>query len=89
MIGKPFEELRDQTAHMSAALIGISPLIAHPAWWTAALAGFALGMSREIGEERPPTTFEKLGRIFSNQKLDLTIWTLGGIAAWFIAGAIA
>ena len=87
MIGKPLEELRDQSAHLISASISLSPLIAHPAWWTAALAGFALGMSREIGEERPPTTFGKIGNIFSNQKLDLTMWTLGGAAAWLIFGA--
>lgn len=86
MIGKPLDELRDQSAHAAAAILSLSLLIAHPAWWSAALAGFSLGLSREIGEERPPLTFAKLGNIFANQKLDLTIWTLGGAAAWLIFG---
>ena len=87
MIGKPIEELRDQSAHAAAAIISLAPLIAHPSWWTAGIAGFALGLSREIGEERPPLNTVKLGRIFAIQKFDLTFWTLGGIACWFIFGA--
>jgi len=87
MIGEPLEELRDQTAHFGAAMIGLAPLIMGPSVWTAALAGFALGLSREIGEERHPFTIEKLGRIFTTQQLDLTVWTLGGATAWLVFGA--
>lgn len=82
----PPAEVRDQFAHFTAAVISVSPVLVHPSWWTAALTGFALGLSREIGEERPPLTTLKLGRIFAVQKLDLTFWTLGGVAAWFIFG---
>jgi hypothetical protein len=86
MIGKPLDELRDQSAHITGAICAIGPLAAYPSIWTAALAGFALGMSREIGEERPPTTIEKLRRIFAVQKLDLFFWTIGGASAWLIFG---
>ena len=87
MIGKPLDELRDQSAHMTSAIVALTPLLLYPAWWSAAFAGFMLGMSREIGEERPPLTLAKLGRVFANQKFDLTFWTLGGLTAWLIFGA--
>ena len=89
MIGTRKVELRDQTAHFIAALLIVALLVSHPAWWSAALTGFALGVSREIGEERPPLTMRKLLRIAAIQKFDLTFWTLGGLAAWFIFGGAA
>lgn len=87
MIGKPLEELRDQSAHFVSAMAGIAPLLAEPAWWSAAFAGLMLGLSREIGEQRPPLTLAKLMSVFANQKFDLTFWTLGGASAWLIFGA--
>ena len=87
MLGKPLDELRDQAAHFTSAAISVTPLLVYPAWWSAAIAGFALGMSREIGEQRPPLTFDKLRAVFASQKFDLTFWTLGGGAAWLAFGA--
>lgn len=84
MIGRPLEELRDQSAHMISAIVAVSPVVMHPAWWTAAIVGLALGLSREIGEQRPPLTFTKLRSIIANQKFDLVFWTIGGGLAWIV-----
>jgi hypothetical protein len=81
------DEVRDQVAHLTVAVLVVGPLVVAPSVFTAALTGFMLGLNREVGEERPPLSFMKLGRIFATQKFDLTFWTLGGAAAWFIFGA--
>lgn len=86
MIGKPLDELRDQTAHLVMGIVALAPLIAHPAWFTAAFAGFSMGLSRELGEMRPPLTMAKIRTVFSNQKFDLMFWTISGITAFLVFG---
>lgn len=73
------KELRDQSAHFFAALIAIAPVVVWPNPLTGALAGFALGMVREITEEGE-VSFEAARRALGS-RLDLTFWTLGGFFA--------
>jgi len=71
------KELRDQTAHAAAAFLILLPPVLYPHWATLALAGFCIGMVREITEEGTPVTLSKIRKALDS-KLDLTFWTLGG-----------
>lgn len=75
------KELRDQSAHAVAALVALLPAAIFPHVLTFALAGFALGMVREVTEEGVVT----LGAAKRASKLDLAFWTLGGAVAGLLA----
>jgi hypothetical protein len=47
-------------------------------------AGFCMGYLREVSELQAPATIPKLKLAFSNQKLDLTFWTIGGVLSYFV-----
>jgi hypothetical protein len=69
-------EVRDQAAHATAAAIIIAPLLLHPAWWTAALAGMGCGLVREITEP---------GRVTAPGSLrDIAFWTAGATACFLL-----
>ncbi len=77
------KELRDQAAHIAAALVILIPFALAPSILTGALAGFGVGLVRELTEEG------EIGlaalRSALGSRLDLSFWALGGA----IAGAIA
>ncbi len=74
------KELIDQSAHFAAAFIilGMINVIPHPI--TYALAGFSIGLIREITEEGNPATLPKVRKALRSYS-DLTFWTLGGLVA--------
>ncbi len=75
------KELRDQSAHVAAAFLIL--VLTGPGIIGGALAGFAIGLVRELTEEGEislPALKAALG-----SRLDLTFWTLGGLLAGIIA----
>lgn len=85
-VGSFKTEIRDQSLHFSAALIILGLVLHFPSIWAFAIAGFSLGLIREISELGLPVTLAKFKPAIVNQKLDLTSWTLGGIVAWMVFG---
>ncbi|HET7255624.1 MAG TPA: hypothetical protein VFJ46_17845 [Xanthobacteraceae bacterium] len=77
------KELRDQSAHAAAAVVGLLPLAFAPGALTGAWAGFCMGVVRELTEEGE-ISLPALRRALRS-RLDLTFWTLGGL----LAGAAA
>ena len=73
------KELRDQSAHFITAIITLLPFAMWPNLLTGAFAGFMVGLVREITEEGTPVTPLKVANAL-HSRLDLTFWTLGGIA---------
>lgn len=74
------KELRDQSAHLIAAVVILLPLALWPSIVTFTVAGFLCGMVREITEEGTPVTLAKV-RSALHSYLDLTFWALGGMVA--------
>lgn len=77
------KELRDQSAHAAAALLILLPFGLFPSIITGAIAGFGLGLIREITEEGEVSR-AALGHALGS-KLDLSFWALGGAIAGLIA----
>ena len=73
------KELRDQSAHFVSAVIILLPIALWPNIVTFTVAGFLCGMVREITQRGVPTTLSTV-RAALHSRLDLTFWTLGGIA---------
>lgn len=71
------KEVRDQSAHTVAAFVALLPAALFPHILTFALAGFALGMVREVTEEGVVS----LGAARRASLLDLVFWTMGGAVA--------
>lgn len=78
-------ERLDQSAHVAGAVLALTPAAAFPNPITFALAGFGLGLVREITEEGEVTLASLKAALGS--RLDLTFWTIGGFLAGLI-GAI-
>lgn len=77
------KQLIDQSAHMAAAILFLSPLIAYPAWWSAMFAGFGLGFIRELSTQGSQVTVEKIKGAFDKwSSVDIAFWTIGGLVAW-------
>jgi hypothetical protein len=77
------KELRDQAAHVAAAIIVLLPLALFLNPLAGAVSGFGLGLIRELTEEgpiNPENLKDALG-----SKLDLTFWALGGAIVGIIA----
>ena len=77
------KEYRDQAAHAAAAfavliLFGLLPCIL-----TGAIAGFGIGLVRELTEEGEVSLAALRAALGS--KLDLSFWALGGAIAGLIA----
>lgn len=72
------KELRDQSAHFAVAF-AILVLPIWLGWFGAALAGFLIGLVREATEEAGTVTPLALWRAL-HSLIDLTFWTLGGLA---------
>lgn len=85
-VGSFKNEVRDQILHFSVALLVLGVVLSHPSAWSFAIAGFTLGLIREISELGTPVTLAKFKPAIMNQKLDLTFWTLGGLTAWLLFG---
>lgn len=81
MVGDFKTELRDQSLHFAIAFSLLAIITLIPSVPTYALCGFLFGYLREVSELQAPTTLTKLKLAFTNQKLDLTFWTIGGIVA--------
>jgi hypothetical protein len=79
-------EIRDQTAHIVAAVIILAPAMVWPSIPSFAWAGFWIGAVREVTELRTPFTMEKLHRAIVTSKLDLTFWTTGAAFAALFFG---
>jgi hypothetical protein len=77
------KELRDQTAHMLAAVLIIAPLLLWPSVATAAFAGYAIGVVREVTELGVPVTTRKVQAALGSG-LDLAFWALGGTFAFIL-----
>ena len=79
------KELRDQSAHVAAALVALLPLALMPGLVAFMWAGFMLGLVREITEEGSPVTGTKVVKALRSW-LDLLFWTIGGGLAGVIYG---
>lgn len=77
------KEIRDQAAHAAAGLVILAPFALHPSILTGAIAGFGIGLVRELTEEGP-INLENLKDALGS-KLDLTFWALGGATAGLFA----
>jgi hypothetical protein len=77
------KELRDQAAHAGAALIILILFGLAPNVLTGALAGFGIGLVRELTEEGKISLAALKAALGS--KLDLSFWALGGAIAGLIA----
>jgi hypothetical protein len=77
------KELRDQSAHAASAVLALIPLALFPCVLTGAWAGFCMGIVREITEEGEVSLAALKAALGS--RLDLTFWTLGGLAVGLIA----
>jgi ABC-type molybdate transport system permease subunit len=78
------QEARDQLAHIAVSVVSVAPVITVPSVYSAAFAGFMLGLNREVGEQQAPLTFAKLVKVFATQKRDLSAWTFGAAAYWLV-----
>jgi hypothetical protein len=77
------KELRDQTAHTLAAMLIITPLLLWPSVATAAFAGYASGVVREVTELGVPVTRQKIEDALGSW-LDLAFWAFGGALAFIL-----
>ena len=77
------KELRDQALHAGAALAILLIYGLAPGIITGALAGFGIGLVRELTEEGEISL--KALRHALGSKLDLSFWALGGAIAGLIA----
>jgi hypothetical protein len=80
------KELRDQSAHATAAIVALLPLVLWPGLITGAWAGFSIGLVREITEEGEVSLPALKHALHS--RLDLAFWTLGGTVAGLIGGLL-
>jgi hypothetical protein len=80
------KQLIDQGSHAGAAMVALSPLIASPSVFTAAIAGFGLGLVREVTSRGTPTKLSNFVDTFKSpwSCLDMSFWTLGAVLAWSI-----
>lgn len=78
------KQVIDQTAHFVAALAILSLVlwVKHPL--ACALAGYLMGMIREVTEEGPLVTLATITKA-EQSYMDLAFWTGGGLAAGLIA----
>lgn len=77
------KELVDQSAHAAAAIVALLPLALAPSPLTGALAGFGMGLVREITEEGE-LSLRALHRALDS-RLDLAFWTIGGLVVGIAA----
>lgn len=79
------KQITDQAAHGAVAL-GVLSLAATGEPLGFALAGFLIGMVREVTEAGLPVTWSKIkaAPVHSDAPLDLTFWTLGGLLAGLV-----
>lgn len=74
------KELRDQPLHALTGAAIILPVVLWPGVWTLAWAFFGVAAVREVTEEGNPVTLNRVFNGLLNSKLDLTCWTLSGLA---------
>jgi hypothetical protein len=80
-------QLRDQSAHLAAAVAGILPCaLWGPGVATLAWATFCMGLVREVTEEGTPVTPGKVVYAIAHSKLDLAFWTAGGVLVGVVVG---
>lgn len=77
------KELRDQAAHVAAAILCLAPVALFPNPIGGAVSGFLVGLVRELTEEGE-ISLEALKQALGS-KLDLSFWALGGAIAGIIA----
>lgn len=73
------KELRDQTAHVLAAVF-IFAAFTCGGLLGAAFAGFLIGMVREVTEEGAVVTLDAIKNAIKSWK-DLLFWSIGGLLA--------
>jgi ABC-type sulfate transport system permease component len=79
------KQLIDQSAHIAAAILFLTPLILSPALWSAMFAGFGLGFVRELSSQGSQVTLAKIKGVFKFwSSVDIAFWTLGGLIAWSV-----
>lgn len=76
--------MRDQIAHLAAALLALAPLALWPSPVTGAWAGLCMGLVREVTEEGRPVTLDKIIHALGSWE-DLLFWTAGGVGAGSLA----
>lgn len=80
------KEFIDQSAHMIGAAIIVSPFIAAPSVLTAALAGFGIGLVREVSTRGPTVKLEYFKSALTSRWsfMDMSFWAIGAAAAYLI-----
>lgn len=77
------KQLVDQSSHMLAAAVILSPVIAAPSLFTAVLAGLGLGIVREVTEGGTKVNLESIKGAFTPWScVDIAFWGIGGALAW-------
>jgi hypothetical protein len=78
------KEIREQLAHVGAAILCLLPLAIAPNIVGGILSGFLVGLVREVSEEGNPVSIDKLRAALGSWK-DLCGWSLGGLILGLIA----
>jgi hypothetical protein len=77
------KEIRDQLAHVGAAILCLLPIAVLPCIVTGLISGLGCGLIREITEEDEVSLAALKAALDS--RLDLSFWALGGAIAGLIA----
>jgi len=81
------KQLLDQSAHMVAALVFLSPVIAAPCLLSAMFAGAGMGIVREVTEGGSKVTLETIKGAFTKWScVDISFWAIGAGIAWSLFG---
>ena len=77
------KDLIDQSSHAAVAFVATAAILIAPGILTAALAGFLMGLVRELTEEGTKVTGQAFRNVWAsrNSKIDIAFWTLGGALA--------
>lgn len=81
--------ITDQAAHFTAALVVLS-IATHGGVFGGAVAGLACGLIRETAEGIRRMTWDSVRTQLAKRdaQTDLVFWTMGGLAAALIGGAL-
>jgi hypothetical protein len=82
------KDLIDQPAHFIAACLILAPVLIHPGVITAAFAGLAIGLVRELTEDSKKVSLGAFKRVVQSRSsmLDISFWGMGGALAGFLFG---
>ena len=80
------KQIVDQSSHLGAAFLLLTPLLLHPSLLTAMLAGFGIGLVREVTSRGTLTKLSNFVDALTSpwSCLDMAFWAIGGGLAWLV-----